>query len=210
MANDLVTLFRTIAKLKTTRRQGWIDRGLPVETVESVADHTFMTAIIAWVLALDEPDLDADRVLQLAMVHDLAEAITGDPPPYTPDELSAAIDAEGLTSFFSRRHRRTAEEKERKRQSEAEAMTTLTALIPQVAGSAISTLWQEYEAGQTPEARFVKEADTYEAFHQARIYHQQFADAPLSGFFQMAEQELTEPALTHLRDEEFATDQGNP
>jgi hypothetical protein len=44
-----------------------------VET-ESVADHSFRVAVMAWLLAGD--GLDRDRVLKLALLHDLAEAAT--------------------------------------------------------------------------------------------------------------------------------------
>lgn len=61
--------------LKRTPRSGWQFLG---SGSESVAEHTFRTALVAWVLARLEGTVDADHVLRLALVHDLPEARTGD------------------------------------------------------------------------------------------------------------------------------------
>jgi putative hydrolase of HD superfamily len=66
-----------VGMLKRTPRTGW--QFLAGARGESVADHSFRVAIIAFALSrLDGADVDADRVLRLALVHDLAEARTGD------------------------------------------------------------------------------------------------------------------------------------
>lgn len=45
---------------------------------ESVAEHSFGTAFIAFVLSKLEPDADADRLMAMCLVHDLPEARIGD------------------------------------------------------------------------------------------------------------------------------------
>ena len=63
--------------LKRTPRTGW--QFLAGAEGESVADHSFRVAMIAFVLArLGDDEVDADHVLRLALVHDLPEARTGD------------------------------------------------------------------------------------------------------------------------------------
>ncbi len=63
--------------LKRTPRSGW--QFLAGADGESVADHSFRVAMIAFVLSrLEDDALDADRVLRLALLHDLPEARTGD------------------------------------------------------------------------------------------------------------------------------------
>jgi putative hydrolase of HD superfamily len=63
--------------LKRTPRSGW--QFLAGAASESVADHSFRVAMIAFVLSrLEDDALDADRVLRLALVHDLPEARTSD------------------------------------------------------------------------------------------------------------------------------------
>jgi len=66
-----------VGMLKRTPRTGW--QFLSGAEGESVADHSFRVAMIAFVLArLGDDDVDADHVLRLALVHDLPEARTGD------------------------------------------------------------------------------------------------------------------------------------
>jgi putative hydrolase of HD superfamily len=66
-----------VGMLKRTPRTGW--QFLAGAEGESVADHSFRVAMIAFVLArIDGTDIDSDRVLRMALVHDLPEARTGD------------------------------------------------------------------------------------------------------------------------------------
>ena len=200
MIADLVALFRTLERLKRTPRTGWLDRGVPAPEVESVADHSLLTALIAWLAALDDPALDADRVLKLAVIHDMAEAIVGDRPPYEPHEVPAREDIDALRAFFGVRHLRTPENASRKRQDEAAAARHLLGLMPDSAATEIHGLWEEYEAQATPEARFVKQVDRLEAYLQSLTYAAADPELPLWGFTDMAEKEIDHPALTAIRD----------
>ena len=66
-----------VGMLKRTPRTGW--QFLAGAESESVADHSFRVAVIAFTLArLEDGDLDADRVLRMALMHDLPEARTSD------------------------------------------------------------------------------------------------------------------------------------
>jgi putative hydrolase of HD superfamily len=200
-AGQLNALFAHLHQLKSLKRTGWLDRGVPPEDAESVADHTTLTALIAWLVALDDPELDASRVLQLALVHDLAESIAGDPTPYEREEILPASDPAAVRAFFSVRHPRSAESRVRKQEAETAAMTRLTGLLPEIAADELAALWEEYEAQSSPEARFVKQVDLLEAFLQSREYAERFPDLPFDGFRLQAEQEISHPALVALRDD---------
>jgi putative hydrolases of HD superfamily len=197
---NLSSLLATLQGLKRVPRTGWIDRGVPISEVESVADHSFLTALLAWLTALEDPQLDATRVLKLAVIHDLAESLVGDEPPYAAGDVPDPADREALRQFFSRRHVRTAENKAAKQLAEQQAFTRLAALMGPSARSELVALWEEYEAQATPEARFVKQADTLEAYLQSRHYAAMDPEIPLGGFSKMADQELDIPAFTALRD----------
>jgi putative hydrolase of HD superfamily len=194
----LVALLGHLLTLKTTHRTGWLVRGVPPGDTESVADHVLMTALIGWLTA--DPALDRDRLIKMVLVHDLAEAITGDPPPYDRADVPPRDEPEALHDFFSRRHVRSAENKAAKDAREARAMATLRELMPDDAGDEVLALWEEYEAQATPEARFAKDLDRFEAFAQARAYARRHPGLPLSGFTKMAQEELETPALIALRD----------
>jgi putative hydrolase of HD superfamily len=78
---ELLRVLVQTGRLKTLRRAGWLRIGLT--DGESVADHSFGTALLALLLATDL-DVDRDRVIKLALVHDLAESDpeVGDITPY--------------------------------------------------------------------------------------------------------------------------------
>ena len=61
--------------LKKTPRSGFHFLGTGKE---SVAEHVFITTFIAYVMSKIIPDIDALRLISMCLVHDLAEARTGD------------------------------------------------------------------------------------------------------------------------------------
>src|SRR4028119_444796 len=72
-----------LQRLKRLDRTGWVLRGL-APGAESVAAHSYGVAFAAMLLA-DEVrargvEVDVERVLRIALLHDLAEARTGDMP----------------------------------------------------------------------------------------------------------------------------------
>ena len=71
----IVEFLFEVGMLKRTPRSGWQFLGAGSE---SVAEHVFRAAMIAFVLARMDPTVDADKVLRLALVHDLPETRTGD------------------------------------------------------------------------------------------------------------------------------------
>lgn len=75
MVDRIVEFLFEVGMLKRTPRSGWQFLGAGSE---SVAEHVFRVAMIAFVLARLEGDVDADHVVSLALMHDLPEARTGD------------------------------------------------------------------------------------------------------------------------------------
>lgn len=198
-ANDLaVDLWKTLYALKTVPRTGWVDRGIPAVEAESVADHSYFTMLIAWVVAHDDASLDANRVLQLALIHDVAEAIAGDIPPYDPADIPTNPDAR--RTFFSVRLNRSPENKARKDAIESEAAERVMSMLPDSILPVWRELWDEYEQQSTPEARLVKQVDRLEAFIQSRIYAEAYPDAPVIGFSDMARKAIDHPLLMEIRD----------
>ncbi len=64
-----------VGMLKKTPRTGYQFLG---SGGESVADHSFRTAVIGFALSSMEPVCDRNRVVLMCLFHDLAEARTGD------------------------------------------------------------------------------------------------------------------------------------
>ena len=97
---------------------------------ESVAEHSFMTAFICFALAKMEPDINSERIMAMALVHDLAEARTGD------------------LNYVEKKYSQV---------DEAKAISHLTATIP--FGTDIKHLVDEFNRGETKEAKLANDAD---------------------------------------------------
>ena len=126
---------------------------------------------VAWlVLVLCPGRLDRGRALALAVVHDLAEVVVGDLTPH--DDVSA----------------------EEKQLREGEALVRL-APNPE-----ISVLFGEYQADETPEARFVKACDKLDMALQATFYGRE-QGLDLREFVESALGRLTDPDMRALAGE---------
>lgn len=200
-ARGLSRFYRQVVRLKSTPRTGWLDRGVPAEETESVADHSFQTALLAWLAAASDPTLDRDRILKLALIHDLPEAIIGDLTPYDPETVpDSGADRAAWRAFLDRKHVRSAERRTAKRSAEAAAMQDLLADLHGNARVELAALWHELNEGLTAEARFVKQADRLETFLQSRVYLDTDAGRPMSAFAEEVDEGLFHPALIAVRD----------
>lgn len=173
--NPLLETFVTMANLKTLYRQGWIDdakrRDVPVETCESVADHAYGVVFLAHLVASEKrPELDLKKVLELALIHDLPEAIAGDAMP---GQLSDA-------------------EKQRR---EKEGLKQVFRGLPDA--DRYLALFDEYERNETPEAQFVKQIDKLEMGIQALLYEKRGAKE-LGAFFPYVAERVTSPELIEI------------
>ncbi len=113
--------------LKDIVRSGYAFLGTGRETI---AEHSFMTAFICLALAKMEPNTNLEKVLAMAIVHDLAEARTGD------------------LNYVEKQYTHADEKK------------AISHLIKDVSfGNDIETLIQEFNLGDTREAKLVNDAD---------------------------------------------------
>ena len=203
-AGGLARFLHRIGRLKATPRTGWLDRGVPLEKAESVADHSFRVALLAWLAARTVPGtetaLDADRVLKLALLHDLAEALTGDLTPYDLAAVTGAPDEAARHAFLERRHVRDPARAAAKRAAEAAAMADLLADLPSRLADELDKLWTELQAGETAEARFVKQADKLETYLQSREYLAADPTRPMASFAIEVAEVIDLPGLVGLRD----------
>lgn len=132
--------------LKDEIRTGWQLRG--VEDPESVAAHSWGISLL--VVRFCPTDIDRERALELAAVHDVAEAEIGD---------IATRAEEGA---------QTVDKAEKERLEHAAMSGPLAGL-----GEDIEAVWEEYEARETPEARFVKDMDLLDTCLQALVYERE-------------------------------------
>lgn len=83
----LVRICHEAGHLKTSKRTGWWIAG--IRDPESIAEHSWRTAVIGYFLALAE-GADPERTATICVFHDLAESRTGDIPSVGKHYLAAA------------------------------------------------------------------------------------------------------------------------
>lgn len=197
---SMAGLIDAIARLKHVPRTGWLDRGVPPMEAESVADHAFGVALLAWAAAEEDSSLDRNRVLALALIHDLAESIAGDRTPYERADVAARSDSDERITFLNQRHVLSPERRAEKRAAEADAFARIIADLPETARAELTALWREYDERSTPEARFVKQTDILETYLQSLAYARSRPGLPVASFAAEVAEAVTHPALVAIRD----------
>ena len=199
-----LALTRYIARFKSVPRTGWLDRGVDPLSAESVADHSFGVALFAWACALQRhaegANLIPERVLKLALVHDLAEAEIGDIPPYDPAAIPNAENPGARRAFLETRHHRDADRDAEKREREDASMRRLLATLPRATRGEVAEVWDELHQGISDEARFVKQVDRLETFLQSRHYLRADPTLPVASFHQEVMETIDDPLLAAIRD----------
>jgi len=108
---NLANFFFEVGMLKRTPRTGFQFLG---SGAESVAEHSFRTAVIGYTLAMTDGQVDVGRVLQLCLFHDIPEARTGDlnyvNKKYVKVAEQKAVDDLARTLPFGEEYRRSMNE----------------------------------------------------------------------------------------------------
>ena len=82
--NMILGFIDSAITLKRLPRQGWIRVGIPLTVIESVADHSYNTAMLSLLLAdlhnalNEEDEISTELVMRIAIVHDLPECMYQD------------------------------------------------------------------------------------------------------------------------------------
>lgn len=136
---DLNKLADVLGKIKDLKRQGWCN--LEVSNPESVADHSFGVALLAYLLCPE--NLNKQKCLEFAIIHDLAEIIVGDitPGENVPADVKYDLEVKAIKEIAKDLNK------------------------PELA-----ELFIEYERQDTPEADFIKRLDRLDAVALAKYY----------------------------------------
>lgn len=148
-AQTVLDFIEEIGVLKNLPRTGWRFRG--IKDAESIADHCYRVSLLSMILAdvLTEQDvpLDVEKVMRLALLHEVAEARIGDLPfptlKYIPQEIKEAGERAAVESMLE--HFGPLQEK-------------------------YVQLWKEFEEGTSIEGKLVRAADKLELMVQVLEY----------------------------------------
>lgn len=136
--NEYMDFMKAAESLKSVTRTAWTSEGRR----ESTAEHSWRLALMAAVFLEEFPQLDKYKVILMALIHDMGEIYTGD--------ISA-------NSVFSSKEKEEAERRD---------IQEVFGMLPDRHRDFYISLWEEYESGVTPEARFVKAFDKGETILQ--------------------------------------------
>ena len=107
---------------------------------ESVAEHSWRIALMAYFLRDEFPEADMDKVLRMCLIHDLGECFTGDIPTFAKTQ--------------------------RDEEKEENLLLAWVASLPEPYRTEMRALYGEMAALETPEARIYKALDSLEAVIQ--------------------------------------------
>ncbi|MEX2028797.1 MAG: HD family hydrolase, partial [Candidatus Curtissbacteria bacterium] len=143
----ILKVFLTLQWAKELPRQGFIAMGFKRNEADSVAAHSWATAMIVYLLASEMKKngekIDVDKAVKMALFHDMAETIVGDVGTFVKGMAKGAFAP-----------------------IEEEGLKWLVKDLPQ--SKEIISLVEEYMERKTLEARLCKVADNLDALAQAK------------------------------------------
>jgi putative hydrolases of HD superfamily len=134
--SQIVEFCKVIDGEKFIQRHTYLTDG---ERLENDAEHAWHMAVMALLLSeYSNEKIDVLKVVSILLIHDLVEIYAGD---------TFAYDEDGKKS---------------QREREVAAADRLYAQLPEDLGQKIRSLWDEFEAGETPEAKFAHTLDNFQ------------------------------------------------
>ncbi len=133
---QFLDMLHTAEVLKDTTRHCYTSRGRR----ESVAEHSWRLALMAFWLREEFPELDMEKVIHMCLIHDLGECFTGDIPVFLKTDAHETREDELLNQWVS--------------------------TLPEPLRGEMASLYREMNARQTPEAKLYKALDGLEAIIQ--------------------------------------------
>jgi len=141
-------------KLKEIKREGWLRVG--IEQPENVACHSYRVAFLAMLIG-DALNLDTEKMMKMALLHDLAEAMIGD---ITPHDMA------------------------RKEKMEKEEVVMKKMLQ---GFEEYYRIWKEFVEGKIKEAEIMQQIDKLEMILQAHEYAAKYGKEKLKEFLEEEE-----------------------
>jgi putative hydrolase of HD superfamily len=132
----LIEFMSVIEKLKCNTRHSWTSSGRQ----ESVAEHSWRLALIAYFVKDEFPDINMDKVIKMSLIHDFGEAITGDIPAFYKEKKDELVEEAAVSHLLSQ--------------------------LPEELREELASLFGEMRQLETREAKLLKGLDKMEAVMQ--------------------------------------------
>lgn len=133
---ELLEFLAMAENLKCNTRHSYTSSGRH----ESVAEHSFRLALMAYMVSDEVPEIDTDKVIRMCLIHDLGEAITGDIPSFEKTDSDEAAEDSAVSGFVNQ--------------------------LPEYWKKQLGEMYSEMNELKTPEAKLYKALDKLEAVIQ--------------------------------------------
>jgi 5'-deoxynucleotidase YfbR-like HD superfamily hydrolase len=139
----------------------------------TIAEHSYSTTVISMILS-DLEGLNTEKIVKMALLHDLAESIIGD---IIPDNIA----------------------KNEKVRKENIAMKQILKNLPNKIAEPYFEIWIEYQKNSSQESRLLHDIDKLEMAFQAKFYQNKgISKEKLQTFFNTAKKEIKSKNLRNI------------
>lgn len=138
-ARKLLEALSVAERLKDATRHCYTRNGRH----ESVAEHSWMMTLMAFLIRDEFPEADMDKVIRMCIIHDLGEAFTGDIPTFEKTEDNENTEEDLLYKWLK--------------------------TLPEPQRIEMTSLFEEMKERETTEAKIYKAIDSLEALIQHNI-----------------------------------------
>lgn len=138
-ARKLLDILAVAERLKGTPRHCYTSNGQR----ESVAEHCWLTTLMAFFLRDEFPEADMNKVMHMCLIHDLGEAFTGDIPTFLKTEANEDTEEHLLLDWVN--------------------------TLPESYRTEMTALYEEMSRLETAESKIYKALDNLEAIVQHNL-----------------------------------------
>ena len=189
-----------IGKLKRMPRLYWTLRG--IKNPETVSGHIFSLTIMAWLFGKEKKELSQEKLLKMALCHELSAVYTGDTTPYDrilPKDEKERKEVLKKMIRLSRKEKKwiflTDYKKEKK------ALEKLTKRLDSSLKKEILELWHEYRTRSSPEAKFLSQLNILTVLLQGLFYEKEYKEFTASPLWEWAFENCTDEICLSLMEE---------
>lgn len=182
--DKILNFMMEVDKLKRIKRTGWVMA--KVKDPESVADHSFSTALLCYIMAR-ELKFDAYKTMLMALTHDLNEVKTGDIASRHDEKLQ----------IMSNKEKNKLEHKNHLKMLSYLGKTERVEFVK---------LWKELKDQSSKEAKLVKQIDALDYIIQIALYSKEIDRSKFDNFFLTAHKRISDPNLRYILNKVKNTD----
>jgi putative hydrolase of HD superfamily len=199
LENILDFLLR-IGRLKKMQRLYWKVHG--IKDPETVAGHIFTVTLLGWILGREKKKLNMEKILKMAICHEISAVFTGDTIPYI---KRVPKDKKKRYDILKKWPRLPKEEKRirflRDYREEKKSVSKLTRGLDKALRKEIIQLWDEYRRASTPEALFLGQVNTLAVLLQGLEYQKKYKNYFTDPLWEWAFEKSDDPITLSFMEE---------